>query len=226
MMKVPYLADAKIDSAVNELLGKFSRISGTAVKPPIPVDDIVEKYLKVTLEVLDLKSKLGTDVLGAAYFDENVIRVDEMLLDQEGRLSFTLGHEVGHWQLHRPIYEMDKVSGSLFGPKTALPAFVCRSSAKPPAEVQADKFAARLLMPERFVRDAFRAVHGDGPVLIRGLRDRRSDASVVAPWSDVARAVMARGSFTNVSVEAMRYRLDGLGLVSDADAARVQPRMM
>lgn len=226
MMKVPYLADAKIDSAVHELLGKFSKAAGMPLKAPIPVDDIIEKHLGVTLEITDLRSKLGADVLGAAYFDENVIRVDETLLEQEGRLSFTMGHEVGHWQLHRPLYEMDKISGSLFGPKSAMPAFVCRSSAKPPAEVQADMFAARLLMPERLVREAFRAVHGDGPLLIAGLRDRRSDVSVVAQWSEMAKAVMAKGAFTNVSVEAMRYRLDGLGLVRDVDSARVQPRMV
>jgi Zn-dependent peptidase ImmA (M78 family) len=225
MMKVPFLSDAKIDSAASELLGKYAKGSGGSLRGPIPIDDIIEKFLRVTLEVTDLRSKLGSDVLGAAYFEENIIRVDETLLDQEGRLSFTMGHEVGHWQLHRPVYEMDKVSGSLFGPKPELPSFVCRSSAKPPAEIQADKFAARLLMPERLVREAFRAVRGEGAYLIAGLRDRRADSSVVAPWAEVAKAVMDQGAFTNVSVEAMRYRLDGLGLVRDAESARAQPKL-
>jgi Zn-dependent peptidase ImmA (M78 family) len=221
--KVPFLADQAIDSAAHELLMKFAKRIGAQVKPPIPVDDIIEKHLGVALEITDLKSKLGTDdVLGAAYFDEKIIRVDESLEAQEGRLCFTMAHEVGHWQLHRPLYEMDKVSPSMFGAKDQLPAFLCRSNLKPPAEIQADKFAARLLMPGQFVREAFAAVSGPGPFLISGLRAHRDDVAVIRSWSEIAKAVIAKGSFTNVSVEAMRYRLMDLNLVRDMESAAAQ----
>jgi Zn-dependent peptidase ImmA (M78 family) len=226
-MKIPYLSDADIDSAAIELLAKFTSRLGGKVNPPVPVDDIIEKFLGITLEITDLHIKLGmADVIGAAYFEENVIRVCESLLEQEGRLSFTMGHEIGHWQLHRPLYEMEKVTVGWIGPRIAMPDFVCRSSRKPPAEIQADKFAARLLMPERFVRNAFHAIHGEGPYLLAGLRDRRSEVSVVAPWSELARAVLVQGGFSNVSVEAMRYRLDGLSLVRDKELAKLQPKLL
>lgn len=227
MMKVPYRANAQIDHAALELLRKFSKQAGVVVKPPIPVDDIIEKFLGVSLEIVDLKAKLGTDdVLGAAYFDEKIIRVDASLLEQEGRLCFTMAHEVGHWQLHRPLYEMNKMSAPMFGNAASAPSFLCRSSQKPPAEYQADMFAAYLLMPERFVREAFKSVHGENPLLLEGLRDRRKDRSVLAPWGDLAKAVIAKGGFTNVSVEAMRYRLDGLRLVRDTSEEKDQPRLL
>src|SRR5690349_19834543 len=131
-MKVPYLSDPQIEHATLELLRKFALASKCVVKPPIPVDDLIEKYLRVALEISDLKARLGTsDVLGAAYFDEGVIRVDESLSEQEGRLCFTMAHEIGHWQLHRPLYEMDKVSSPMFGHKSGPPTFLCRSSQKP-----------------------------------------------------------------------------------------------
>lgn len=226
-MKVPFLADKAIDSAAHELLMKFSKHIGIQVKPPIPVDDIIEKYLGVALEITDLKTKLGTnDVLGAAYFDEKIIRVDQRLEEQEGRLCFTMAHEVGHWQLHRPLYEMDKVSPSMFGAKNQLPAFLCRSSQKPPAETQADKFAAFLLMPSRFVREAFGAVNGSEPFLITDLRARPKDLSVLKPWGDLAKSVIKQGNFDNVSVEAMRYRLQDLNLVRDREAATAQRTLL
>ena len=226
-MRVPFLADEKIESAAHELLMKFSKATGKAVTPPIPVDDIIEKYLRVRLEICDLKAKLRTpDVLGAAYFEENIIRVDESLEAQEGRLCFTMAHEAGHWQLHRPLYEMDKVSAPLFGPNEPAPTFLCRSSQRPPAEIQADKFAAKLLMPTRFVREAFSFISSNGPALVEGLDSRRTDPSVVNRWSDIARAVITKGDFSNVSVEAMRYRLTDLSLVLDKDAASAQRRLL
>ncbi|RKG66333.1 ImmA/IrrE family metallo-endopeptidase [Corallococcus sp. CA054B] len=226
-MKVPFLTDQAIDSATHELLLKFSKHVGVQVNPPIPVDDIIEKYLRVGLEITDLKTKLGTsDVLGAAYFDEKVIRVDQQLEAQEGRLCFTMAHEVGHWQLHRPIYEMDKVAPLLFGTKDPRPAFLCRSGQKPPAEIQADKFAARLLMPSNFVREAFAAVNGSEPVLIAGLRAQPKDLSVIKPWAEISKSVIKQGHFNNVSIEAMRYRLQDLNLVRDRDTATAQRSLL
>ncbi len=226
-MKVPYVSNTDIDSAVIELLGKCATKLGRELLPPIPVDDIIEKFLGITLEIVDLQTRLGmVDVLGAAYFDENVIRVDENLLQLEGRLSFTMAHEIGHWQLHRPLYEMEKVTVGYIGTRVSVPDFVCRSGRKPPAEVQADRFAARLLMPERLVRIAFHTIHGEGPFLLAGLRNHQGDTSVVGPWSELAKAVLIQGNFSNVSIEAMRYRLDDLKLIRDKESTEAQPNLL
>ena len=50
---------------------------------------------------------LDPDILGAIYFDERRIVIDESLDSEErpefeGRYRFTLAHEgAGHWRLHR-----------------------------------------------------------------------------------------------------------------------------
>jgi Zn-dependent peptidase ImmA (M78 family) len=223
--KVMFLQPNEIDSAAAELLRNFAKAKGKTISPPIPVEDIIEKYLKLRLEVKDLIKMFGTkDVLGATWFDEGLIRVDERILEQEGRYCFTLAHEVGHWILHRPQIEAEKVAPSLFRNVEGPPAFVCRSSDKPPAEWQADQFAARLMMPERFVREAFKDAVGEQPVLIDGLRGRRADPAVVAAWRGVASAVQSKGNFSNVSNEAMRYRLSDLNLVREVD--RVQHSLL
>lgn len=139
---VPYLSNAQLDAAVRDLVTRFERWRNAPVVPPVPVEDIVEKYLSVTLEMIDLRAKLGVeDVLGAAYFEKGIIRVQEDLLAQEGRFSFTVGHETGHWWLHRPLYEANKVAPLLFAKAEPEPDVVCRSSGKkPPAEWQAIGF--------------------------------------------------------------------------------------
>ena len=218
-LRVRYLSDQELDAASLELLRKFAKTSGRPVSPPIPVEEIIDKHLKVRLEFCDLRSKLGADVLGATWFDEAIIRVDSSLEQLEGRLCFTMAHETGHWVLHRPQYEADKVTGQLFKRDAAEgpPAVVCRSSdAKVRAEWQADQFAARLLMPESFVRSAFRKVAGAEPVYTEPDGQTR-----LGSLRELAAGVIATGRFSNVSKEAMRIRLVGLRLVSPlAQASR------
>lgn len=222
-MKVRFLRVEEIENAVAELLRNFCRKRNRALTTPVPVEDILEKHLQVKLEIKDLVKLLGVpDVLGAAWFDLGIVRVDERIVDQEGRYSFTLSHELGHWILHRPQMEAERIAPTLFGNGASVPAFVCRTSEKKaPAEWQADQFAARLLMPTRLVRDAFTAACGGGAIEIDGMSQRREDAAVQARWRDVASTVIESGKFSNVSNEAMRYRLSDLGLVRDVGTARL-----
>ena len=114
-IKVPFLKPRDLDHAAAELLRLYGVWKRAAVEPPINLDEIVEGYLGLTLEVVDLRSRLGLgDVLGATWFDEGYVRIDQSLEGKEGRFAFTVAHEIGHWQLHRPLYEMDKLASPLF----------------------------------------------------------------------------------------------------------------
>ena len=161
-IKVPYLTSAQLDQVVAELLRNYEKRRGAPVRPPIDVEEIAEGYLGLTLELTDLRQLLGSDdVLGATWFDERRLRVDQSLEGKEGRFAFTVAHEIAHWQLHRPLYEMEKVTFALFPPQPgAKPtaAIVRRAKdRKSPAEWQADQFAARLLMPASMSATSFRA---------------------------------------------------------------------
>jgi Zn-dependent peptidase ImmA (M78 family) len=220
-IKVPFLAPAQIESAARELLARYSRWKEEELEPPIDVDEIVEGYLELDFEVTDLKESLGiTDVLGATWFNDGRVCIDSSLEGNDGRFAFTVAHEIGHWQLHRPIIEMEKVTLPLFAGKPGeepKPALVCRTQTKKqPAEYQADQFAARILMPAGAVRKAAKAVCGDNIPAWEGLDDSRKAGMLDSRLRALADQVKDQGGFTNASNQAMCYRLLDLKLVEDA----------
>ncbi|RMH00001.1 MAG: ImmA/IrrE family metallo-endopeptidase [Deltaproteobacteria bacterium] len=219
-IKVPYLKHSELDHAAAELLRKYSEWKGSPARPPIDVDEIVEGYLGLDFEVANLREYLGMpDVLGATWLEDGVVRVDESLEGKDGRFAFTVAHEIGHWVLHRPVIEMEKVTLPLFSSKPDAepkPAIVCRAQArKQPAEWQADQFAARVLMPASDVRAVAHALHGDGPLELAGLDAGREARLLIPELRSAADGIIADGNFNNVSNEAMCYRLLDLGLVAD-----------
>src|SRR5206468_12417123 len=113
---VPYLSDEAIERDAMALLAEYAHARGRAIEPPIPIEDIVEKHLKLGIEFDDThrrfgvpRSGLGPDILGAIFFDQGRIVIDESLdpLERpamEGRYRFTLAHEGGGlWRLHRAL---------------------------------------------------------------------------------------------------------------------------
>jgi hypothetical protein len=62
---------------------------------------------------------------------ERRVRVDSSLDPaefpaKEGRYRFTVGHEVGHWQLHRHLFLANACQDSLFEAPSE-PSVVCRA---------------------------------------------------------------------------------------------------
>ena len=224
-IKVPFLKPSDLDHAAAEVLRKYSAWKGSPARPPVNVDEIVEGYLELVFEVVDLREILGMpDVLGATWLEDGLICVDESLEGKGGRFAFTVAHEVGHWVIHRPIIEMEKVTLPLFAAKPdeePKPAIVCRSGAREqPAEWQANQFAARLLMPASDVCAVMRALHGDDPPGLAGLDAGRKAKQLVPELRAIADGVIAGGKFTNVSNEAMCYRLLDLKLAVDKREAQ------
>ena len=226
LVKVPYLKTVDIENSALELLALYGDWRGGPVEPPIDVDEIAEGYLELSLEIEDLRTRLGiADVLGATWFDDRLIRIDRHLEGKEGRFAFTLAHEIGHWRLHRPLLQLQKLALSLFPSRegvAATPAFVCRTSERrAPAEWQADRFAACLLMPSHTMRETGRRLLGEQPIAaVEGLDQSRSAGQLPQQLRRLADDFIAYENFTNVSNEAMCYRLLDLGMVEDAQANR------
>lgn len=219
--KVPFLREEQIESAVAELLHSFAMAKGVAPRPPVDVDKILEGYLKLELRFTDLPKLIGIpDVLGATFLKDKVVYIDQTLElpGREGRLAFTIAHEIGHWQLHRPLIDAEAVTAPLFamGEVSRQPTIVCRTGSKrEPAEWQADKFAACLLMPAADVRASVRALYGEVLPMWEGVEARRKAHLLDEQLQDLAGEVIEQGRFFNVSNEAMRYRLLDLRLVVD-----------
>jgi len=242
MLPVPYIADETIERDAEALLAQFAHARGVDIRAPIPIEDIVEKHLKLHVEFDDLHDLLGIpragfgtepDIFGAIWLETGEIVIDESLDPEvrpaiEGRYRFTLAHEGGgHWRLHRALVQASSGQESLFG-YTRQPTVVCRSSqSKERVEVQADLYASCLLMPRKLVFHAWRNKFGnEHPRMLRG-NDRivipcnvdEETAAVVRSF-DQARDNEVLEHFARpfaeqfmVSPIAMRIRLERLGLL-------------
>ena len=175
---VPYLAEKAIERNAEALLAEFAHARDVVIEPPIPIEDIVEKHLKLGIEFDDTHRLFGIpgtgidlgqgpDILGAIFFDEKRVVVDESLdpeeyPNKEGRYRFTLAHEGGgHWRLHRSLYARDSAQAAQLA-GSSVPSVICRSSqAKERVEWQADFYAACLLMPRNLVFQAWKLEFGD-----------------------------------------------------------------
>lgn len=206
-----------IERAADELLGRYSCRRGV-LNGAVDVDFVIERILGLDLAVIDLKGLLrNPDVLGATVVDQRRIYVDQSLEQNPRRFAFTLAHEVGHWELHRPHLAAHPEGSALFDvSEYAELQSPGAPERKPPAERQADQFAACLLMPGRLVRAAVdKAFDGRLPTW-EGIQARLAARQFDQTFIDVAAKVIAAGSFDNVSNTAMRIRLLDLKLVVDA----------
>lgn len=175
--------------------------------PPVPYEDIIERYLDLTLDFPDLREQLGyPDVLGAMYAAEHRIAIDKSLVD-DPRFPFTCAHEIGHWVLHRHLFEIDPNQLLLFD--VSGPSIVCRDGHKKDRiELQANKFAASLLMPRGVFSDCF-----------ENLRERCGLCPDRSGWNiydegEYSWVVAELASLFGSSKESTRIRIKDLYLVN------------
>lgn len=244
VIDVPYLEEEVIQNDAERLLAEFAESRGVTVKTPIPIEDIVEKHLKLRIDFDDLHELLELpqmgaepDIFGAIWMDKGEIYIHESLDPEEnpaieGRYRFTLAHEGGgHWRLHRRYIATSSAQTSLFE-DTSKPAVICRSSqAKQSVEWQADFYASCLLMPKAMVLAEWRKkFQCDSPLVYDPLKDtliaNRPDVNALYMINKVLRArpepreahqfnnvAKLFAPIFNVSIQAMRIRLQNLGLL-------------
>jgi hypothetical protein len=129
---------------------------------PVPVHDIADSHFGLLIrDVDDLAAAPGAPAVADGQILSGLLLPDlgEIWVSRAegdrwpGRRRFTIGHEVGHWVLHR------RTGAGLY----------CRSGSVaeaeklhvPPAEEEANVFAAALLMPADLVRRAYARRRGD-----------------------------------------------------------------
>jgi hypothetical protein len=219
-MDVKFLPEAHIERASNELLFTYGRKFGEVTAPPVPAEEILECHLALSLDFADLRTRFAdAQVLGAIWIDTKEVLIDQSLDPsgdhrREGRYRFTVGHEAGHWVLHR--HQLLEARGAPLFDAKPEPSVICRdTSNKPRIERQADHFAGYLLMPEEMVRRQWLKVTGNRePYVaedeINQLRGRFGLTDDEQPTVDVAKR-MAR--VFRVSGQAMQIRLVGLKLI-------------
>lgn len=132
--KLPFMTDQEFEDKAALLLAELGRKHWAVTGPPIPIDEIVELYIELELELLDMKALYGVDdVHCALWVNERRVGIDQRFdpyanPNMLGRYHFTLAHEAGHWRLHRRLFQRNANQLRLLPESAARPEYICRSS--------------------------------------------------------------------------------------------------
>lgn len=169
----------KVDQEAHKILEDCS-ISGA----PVPVEEIARR-LGATVSF----EQFAPDVSGVLYRQASTAVIGVNAGHAKTRQRFTIAHEIGHLRLHRgrPMFVDHSVSVDRRDSNAALGI--------DPEEIEANSFAATLLMPEKMiVAEVARSSTARGRVLSENLVARLAKRFEVSP-------------------QALEFRLANLGLV-------------
>ena len=160
-------------------------------RPPIDVESIARD-----LNLYVVYERLEGDVSGTLFHDDDgdvILGVNTF--HHWKRQRFTVAHEIGHYWLH--VRDRSRSKSEVFVDRPAEVLFRDRTASKglEKKEIEANAFAAALLMPENLVDAEARKLFA---------RDRR--------LNDDELVELLAGRF-DVSEQAMRYRLVNLHIV-------------
>lgn len=161
-------------------------ISSYQQSAPVNVEGLI-KELGVSLEK---DKELNRQVLGQLAPTDVGYKITVNKNDHYFRQRFTMAHELGHFLMHRELIHGGIDDDTMYRSTNAGTYF--NPAITPAHEVQANQFAAYLLMPTELVRREWEACTGD---------------------------VKAMANKFQVSPAAMQIRVDGLGLTRKAQAA-------
>lgn len=161
--------------------------SGFDIRLPIDVEAIY-KFLEIPYKIIPDFKRMK--ITGCITIEENEpkVWVNPMKNTQEERKRFTLAHELGHFMLHiAPIGDMQKAN-SISDENISFN----RDDNWDYKEMEANNFAAQLLMPATLIEEVLKEKFPKKPTLDE--------------------AVECLVSIFNVSIAAMEFRLKKLGL--------------
>lgn len=188
-IEVEFLEDHRIEEEAEGILAELSKAGFYDFNSATNLDLIAEKLLDLGILFEDLDSEFE-GVLGALDLEGKTIIIDQGLDNslggeflEEGRLNFTIAHEIGHFVLHRDKFSKEN---SLYFHNESNP-YTRR------VEIQANKFAAALLMPRELVIKKWN----------QELRKEKSPNDI--------KSKMAQ--FFRTSRETTQFRLQNLGLI-------------
>lgn len=140
---------------------------------PVPVEDIVDSVFGLRVRVVDDMSLASGDdgsvprhLSGLLLTGPGEIWVNaEEARQWPGRRRFTISHELGHWVMHRTGQEAVFCRTGVIDPEpeagTGSPDQLSPAGDIPPAEAEADLFAASMLMPAHLVERQYEKTEGN-----------------------------------------------------------------
>ena len=140
---------------IEQLGEEYARRYNPGSIAPFPYERITSAYPDLEVYFSDLEDD---KVSGVTLFENDKYTVLVNSTKPDTRQHFTLGHELGHYFLHQEVLRREKgivdEDAILDGP-TML--YRMDDAAKTLLEIEANTFAASLLMPEALLRSAWQA---------------------------------------------------------------------
>ena len=179
-MKSSYITNSEMDAIADSVLikaGVSTTWQGAVCK--VDIDALIEfEYgLEIQWKNIDHFAQDG-EVLAAIVPKHKLIYMNEtkraLFLEKMGTMNFSKAHELGHWVLH--VTEQQDYEQLSFADHET---FYCRNlMSKPPQEIQADMFAASVLMPKSIVCCAVNQLKERGKVVFPDLYRLKDDFEV------------------------------------------------
>jgi Zn-dependent peptidase ImmA (M78 family) len=183
--------------------------------------EYLRKSYGVNVIVTDLGQRNGLVVVGKVVFSTNTICVSEDIIADQQAFASTVGHEIGHWVLHRHrpiriedrqlIEESDDNEITVLGPRRSNTK---NRTTRDWMEHQAKVFSGALLMPV----DAFRVAVVSAQKhlgVTRNLGRVRRDYQGSSE-RDLQSLIAILQQVYGLSKEAIRVRLLGTGIIQSS----------
>ncbi len=219
-----YWTNAQVEAQAEERVAEFERRFGALLQPPVPIERLIEEVfdLRILWEPIEADGTVAP--LAGLRPAERRIVVNENRRDafekSPGLLSFSLGHELGHWDLHVDHAALSHPSFEGFPADSAFRRF--RSSGGD-VEVLLGRLHRMGVSTEEayeLVRDMTRAEDD----FFEARQADRYAATILMPSALVLRAVEGRDLLAwptlydlrdgfGVSITALKIRLETMKLI-------------
>jgi Zn-dependent peptidase ImmA (M78 family) len=220
-----YLPEATIKSEAEKLLRAYEKSHGI-VRNRVPIDHIVEQYLKIHLEAFDdsiLPKIFKGQILGYVDVKNRTIGIHNSIFpeisEKTGRYVYTLGHEVGHLILHEEQILSNSEPFNCFeqddSASNPLPSELSSM------EWQAENFSAYFVMPENLIMQEWKTQTGaHSQLTINHIIQEFSDKNKVKYPPDVLAQIWLKkmAESMGVSQKALFKRLRNMGLITGCNA--------
>lgn len=217
-----FIRNSVIEEITARRVREYESLSGTQIKFPLPLEQIVERVLGLTFDWDVIEEQPGELILGGLIAEERKILLNEKHLEtfeaKPGLERSTIGHEAGHW-------DADIDRSVLFHPDLpgleTKPHIVMRHSSKSDVLVTV---LNRALAGDERCRELYRQLHeGQDSPEVRSMVDRYQSALLMPEW--LIREAQQRYDFTHwpdlytlaeeaqVNISNLVVRLKRLGLL-------------
>jgi hypothetical protein len=143
-----FISDTVLEERATQLLAAYGQRYGYVDHLPIPLDHLIEFHLELAFDCCVIPGSTP-EVPAALDYHRRCIFLSDLarpLFDQyPGLEAYSIAHEVGHWILHVDHSALGQPS--LFEVEREREPLLSRHQDRSPREIQAEKFAAYLLMP-------------------------------------------------------------------------------